>query len=211
MFIVGKKYTDFQITHSGWDSLFYISRVFNCGMKGWELEANQILLHQTWAYVKEILCPAEWANGLYSLGVQGLKSMLIWDNSFKCFGFFWNFNKVDKNKPCHSSCLIWFRVIKVAFILGKTINTPTYTVTMTGVDRFLRKSANLYTDLTSQSKLAEKKYYSSLCVWDKGGQAVNAWDRIRTPKDSFGQEWWVDSEKIKFIVNKYFFFHFGCK
>lgn len=48
------------------------------------------------------------------------------------------------------------RVIKVAFILGKTVNTPTYIVTLTGVDRFLRKSANLYIDLTSQSKLAEK-------------------------------------------------------
>lgn len=53
-------------------------------------------------------------------------------------------------------CLIWFRVIKVAFILGKNSNnTPKCAVTMAGVDHFFRKSTYLYIDLTSQTNLDE--------------------------------------------------------
>lgn len=88
MFILGKKYTGFQITQSVCKRLFYINRVFKCGVKRWELEANQILVLQTRAYLKEILCPAELTDGLNPLGVHGLNSILIWDYSFKWFGLF---------------------------------------------------------------------------------------------------------------------------
>lgn len=36
-----------QITQGGYKSLFYIDKVINCGMKGWGLEDNCILLLQS--------------------------------------------------------------------------------------------------------------------------------------------------------------------